>query len=128
MSFARMAQCNSSGGGAVVNLHNLCTYIGLQFDRTSPENVTCFVFVNELAYFSVNNLIQELVMKQLFTIALLVALTGCGSTANDTAKQSSATNKTAATAEQDKPKKDMICRSEKALGSNMKTKVCRPKS
>lgn len=67
-------------------------------------------------------------MKQLFSIFLLVAITGCGSTANSTAKQSTATNKTAATAEQDKPKKDMICKTEKALGSNMKTKVCRPKS
>jgi len=67
-------------------------------------------------------------MKLLCSIVLLVAITGCGSTANNTATQTTATNKTAATAEQDKPKKDMICRSEKALGSNMKTKVCRPKS
>lgn len=67
-------------------------------------------------------------MKQLCMIVLLVAITGCGSTANTTANQTTATNKTAATAEQDKPKKDMICRTEKALGSNMKTKVCRPKS
>ena len=128
MSSATLEQCNSSRDGSVVNLHNLCTYIGLQFEHLSPENVTCFIFVNELAYFADNNLIQELTMKQLFSIFLLVAITGCGSTANSTAKQSTATNKTAATAEQDKPKKDMICKTEKALGSNMKTKVCRPKS
>ena len=67
-------------------------------------------------------------MKHFFTAVLLVILTACGSTANKTANQTDATNKTAATAEQDKPKKDMICRSEKKLGSNMKTKVCRPKS
>ncbi|RVU35658.1 hypothetical protein EOE67_12570 [Rheinheimera riviphila] len=128
MSFAILAQCNSSGDSAVVNLHNLCTYIGLQFDRSSPENATCFVFVNELAYFAVIHLIQELAMKHLLTLVLLVSITGCGATANNTTKQTEATNKTAATAEADKPKKDMICRSEKALGSNMKTKVCRPKS
>lgn len=67
-------------------------------------------------------------MKYLLPLALTFMLGACGSTANNNTTTSATTNKEVVAAEENKPKKDMICRSEKTLGSNMKTKVCRPKS
>jgi len=68
-------------------------------------------------------------MKYVLSIALLLTLSACGSTANNTATTSATTNTAAvASAEENKPKKNKICRSEKSLGSNMKAKACRPKS
>lgn len=67
-------------------------------------------------------------MKHLLVLVVICTISACGSTTNKTTTQSAATNTEAVATEQNKPKKDMICRSEKALGSNMKTKVCRPKS
>ncbi len=128
MSFSILVQCSSSGRGTVVNLHNLCTYIGLQFDRLSTQFVTCFIYVNDLAYLGTNYPEKELEMKHLLVLLVICTISACGSTANKTTTQSAATNTETAAVEQNKPKKDMICRSEKALGSNMKTKVCRPKS
>lgn len=68
-------------------------------------------------------------MKYVLPIVLLLTLSACGSTANDTAVTSATTNTTeVASAEENKPKKDKVCRTEKSLGSNMKAKACRPKS
>lgn len=67
-------------------------------------------------------------MKYLVPILLLLTVGGCTSTENNAAKQNTATNKApTATAKQDGSDKDVICRTEKAMGSFMKTKVCRPK-
>jgi hypothetical protein len=100
------------------------------FQQSSPENVTCFIFVNELICFVVNHLNKEQVMKLLLPIIMVLMISGCTSTAdNSAAKQSNDTNKTTvAKDEKSKPKQDLICKTEKKLGSNMKTKVCRPKS
>jgi alcohol dehydrogenase YqhD (iron-dependent ADH family) len=86
--------------------------------------------VNELICFAVNHLNKEQAMKLLIPIVMLLTISGCTSTAeNSTVKQSNDTNKTvAAKDEKSTPKQDLICKTEKKLGSNMKTKVCRPKS
>ena len=67
-------------------------------------------------------------MKHLLVLLVICTISACGSTANKTTTQSAATNTEAAATAPNKPKKDMICKSEKTFGSNVKTKVCRPKS
>ncbi len=68
-------------------------------------------------------------MKHLIHIVLLMTVVGCASTTeNSTAKQND-TPQTAAIAAnaKEKPKDEMICKMEKKLGSNQRTKVCRLK-
>jgi|GEM_PF-6605715 len=68
-------------------------------------------------------------MKHLVHIALLMSIVGCASTTDDSTAKQNDTTQTAAIAAntKEKPQDDMICKMEKKLGSNHRTKVCRLK-
>jgi uncharacterized protein YceK len=68
-------------------------------------------------------------MKHLVHIALLVAVTGCSSTTESTAAKPSdnAQKVTTTQVNKEKPKEQLICKTEKKLGSNHRTRICRPK-
>jgi len=68
-------------------------------------------------------------MKHFIHITLLMTVVGCTSTAdNNTAKQSNTTQTAAIAANsKEKPKDGLVCKMEKKLGSNHRTKICRPK-